>query len=128
MLIAPKFANDIMHHLISYYENGVPEASVARHVYDNSPPESLLWQVIVASIGTHGPFSGADNILKETVTGWEEMLKAGGDFVPNLLRKASLWGFTDSDDLKHPCHHENYQTFMKDETGPTAYEWLEMYE
>jgi len=50
------------------------------------------------------------------------VLKIGGDFVPTILRSANLRGKTT--EAECPCHYENYQRFMKNESGPTALEWL----
>ena len=128
MLIAPKFANDIMYRMTQYFKNATLEAKAVRHVHDHCLRESPLWRFVLALVAARGPFAEEGGHDEATVAGWEEMLKTGGDFVPNLLRQVSFRENQDSNDSECPCHVNNYQKFMMEEKGPTALEWLQRYE
>jgi hypothetical protein len=124
-ILAPKFANDIMHFILMKYNledqyHQPPLGANAKYVFDEAPVGSKLRDFMTKFLQAKRPFSNQVYTPPQGFhEGWLTILSEGGDFVRECVVEDALSGF----DEDEPWREENRLKYMQDEGKVTAADW-----
>jgi hypothetical protein len=104
-LVSPKFSNDVIHALFSYFNTEPMTRGIAEEIYELAPPGSKLRKFCADVITADGPLSSTYRYYAH-VENWKILIK-GGDLV---LDQAEQGLFRDVSRSKpyHPSSQAKY--------------------
>jgi hypothetical protein len=123
MLIAPGFANEVMYAVADWLQTNTPEAANLAYVYSNTAPNAPLWQYLKDVVAVRGPFATATTVTAMTKPGWEDLLKQGAEFLPQLLYTSGLSAWSE-DTAQNPCATEGFGKYLQAVNRVSAADWL----
>lgn len=127
MLIAPGFANEVMYAVADWLQTNTPEAANLAYAYSNTASEAPLWQYLKDVVAVRGPFATATNVTAMTKQGWEELLKEGAEFLPQLLYTSGLSPWSE-ETAQNACATDGIEKYPQPINGPSAVDWLKKHQ
>lgn len=121
-ILAPKFANDVMHFVLMKYSCSTLPPAAAQSIFEESPPGSKLRMFAVKFIQGRGTLRDISSDSEDVRQDWLALLAKGGDLVTDVFLAG---GFRDSTDFKDVFLEEfpHSLDFLQVEGKVTAMEW-----